>query len=105
DPDALASKADNSIRKRGCRLCCSANLGEFPAEMNIHFPGCEPLEKPSVWVFPKMVICLACGYTELTVAEAALRALERGLSKRDRERRRAGTNEAAFVEGQFSGKG
>src|SRR5215813_10162884 len=80
DPDALALKADNSMRKRGCRLCCSENLADFPAEVNIHFPGYEGLEKPTAWVFPKIVVCLDCGYTGLTTAEPELTALERGLS-------------------------
>ena len=80
DPEPLAIKSDASVRKRGCRLCCYENLVEFPAEVNIHFPGYEGLEKPTVWVFPKMVVCLDCGYTDLSLAEPELRALERGLS-------------------------
>lgn len=80
DPDALALKANSGIRERGCRLCCSEHLGEFPAEMNIHFPGYEGLEKPTVWVFQRIVVCLDCGYTDLTIAEPELKALERGLS-------------------------
>jgi len=48
--------------------------------MNIHFPGYKGLEKPTVLAFSRMVVCLDCGYTELTITEPELRALERGSS-------------------------
>ena len=38
--------------------------GEFPAEINIHFPGMENLKQPTVFVFPTLLICLDCGFTE-----------------------------------------
>ena len=46
-----------------CRLCQAENVTEFAAEVNIHFPAKEGLGKPSVLVFPKLVVCLGCGFT------------------------------------------
>ena len=44
-----------------CTLCASSNLREFPAEVNIHFPGLKNADKPGVFVFPKLLVCLHCG--------------------------------------------
>ena len=43
--------------------------------MNIHFPGMKGLDIPSVWVFPKIVVCLDCGTAQLTIPEAERREL------------------------------
>jgi len=58
-----------------CRSCQSANQGTFSGEIAIHFPGLEGLNKPIVWVFPKLLVCLNCGFTEFAVPEADLRIL------------------------------
>jgi hypothetical protein len=56
-----------------CRLCQVENVTEFGAEINIHFPGQEGLDQPPVLVFPKLVVCLACGFTNFTLPETELR--------------------------------
>jgi hypothetical protein len=61
-----------------CRLCASGNNAEFGAEMLVHFRGLSNLDKPVVWLFPKPLVCLDCGYTEFTVTEAELRLLREG---------------------------
>jgi hypothetical protein len=60
-----------------CRSCQAENVTEFAAEVNIHFPAQEGLDKPSVLVFPKLVVCLGCGFTYFMLAEAKLRQLEK----------------------------
>lgn len=50
-----------------CKSCGSDNQSEFGAEINIHFPGRKGLDKPAVLVFPKLVVCLDCGFTHLTL--------------------------------------
>ena len=40
--------------------------------MNIHFPGLHNLTKPSVWAFPKILVCLDCGFTEFRSEGAEL---------------------------------
>jgi hypothetical protein len=58
-----------------CRSCGSVNHGKFAAEMCIHFPGLKNIDKPVVWVFPNMVVCLDCGMAEFVVPEVELRLL------------------------------
>ena len=50
-----------------CKSCQSSNLRNFTAEINIHFPGFDGLTKPTVLVFPKLLVCLDCGFTEFLV--------------------------------------
>jgi hypothetical protein len=45
--------------------------------MGIRFPGLKNIDKPVVWVFPEVVVCLDCGTAEFTVPEAELRQLEK----------------------------
>lgn len=61
---------------QSCPFCESANRREFPAEINIHFPGMEGLTKPTVWVFPRLSVCMDCGGALFTVAEAELEQLD-----------------------------
>ena len=58
-----------------CRSCQAENVTEFGAEINIHFPGLEGLDKPSVLVFPKVMVCPACGFADFTLPEPELRQL------------------------------
>ena len=59
-----------------CRSCGSYAQSEFGAEINIHFPGRSGLDKPAILVFPKLLICLDCGFTEFAVSEIDLQRLE-----------------------------
>lgn len=61
-----------------CKSCASVNQSKFTAEMAIHFRGLKNIDKPIVWVFPEIVICLNCGTAEFAVPEAKLRQLARG---------------------------
>lgn len=61
-----------------CKQCASESLKSFSAEVAIHFPGLEGLNKPIVWVFPKMVVCSKCGFAEFNVPEKELSVLVEG---------------------------
>jgi len=50
-----------------CTLCQSANLAEFTAEMMIHFGGLKNINHPGIPAFPKVSVCLDCGYSGFTV--------------------------------------
>jgi len=62
-----------------CSRCSSECRKEFGGELAIHFTGLAGLNKPIVWVFPKLLICLNCGFTEFIVPERELQVLETGI--------------------------
>ena len=55
-----------------CARCDSGNQVEFPSEIAIHFSGRENLDKPHVFVFPNIKICLDCGFSGFVMAEKEL---------------------------------
>jgi hypothetical protein len=61
-----------------CKSCGSVNQSKFTGEICIHFPGLKNIDKPVVWVFPELIVCLDCGTTEFVVPEAELRQLATG---------------------------
>ena len=61
-----------------CKSCGSVNQKEFNVEMAIHLPGLQDIDKPAVWVFSGVVVCLDCGNAEFAVPEAELRKLAKG---------------------------
>jgi len=63
-----------------CGLCGSDKQAEFGAETVIHFPGLQGLDKPIVWVFPKLVVCFVCGAALFAIPETELRQLEDGVA-------------------------
>ena len=60
---------------QSCPSCRSANQREFTAEMNIHFPGMKGLSVPTVWVFPKLLVCLDCGAAQFEIPDAERKTL------------------------------
>jgi hypothetical protein len=58
-----------------CRSCKSEALKTFYSEINIHFPGLAGLDKVTVLVFPKLVVCLDCGFTEFSIPKPDLQRL------------------------------
>ena len=58
-----------------CKTCGSDKQSKFIAEVAIHFPGLIGLEKPTVFVFPQLLVCLNCGNAEFVISESELRAL------------------------------
>ena len=58
-----------------CRACQSDNQRNLGGEVGIHFRGLMGLDKPRVFVFPELLVCLDCGLTEFVVPETELRQL------------------------------
>jgi len=58
-----------------CKSCGSANQKKFIGEMGIRSPGLKNIDKPSVWLFPQLIVCLDCGTAEFVVPETELRLL------------------------------
>jgi hypothetical protein len=53
-----------------CNSCHSLNQSHFGGAMGIHFTGLENLNKPTVWVFPQLLVCMDCGFAEFNLPEA-----------------------------------
>lgn len=66
DPSLTGSKPMN------CKACTSESQRKFSSEINVHFPGIKNLDKPTVFVFPKILVCLDCGFTEFVIPETEL---------------------------------
>jgi hypothetical protein len=62
-----------------CRSCRTQNVKEFAAEINIHFPAQEGLDKPTVLVFPLLAVCLDCGFINFTLPATKLSQLGGGV--------------------------
>lgn len=58
-----------------CKSCLGVSLKTFNGEMALHFPGRAGLDKPIVWVFSTLAVCLHCGFTEFVVPARELRVL------------------------------
>jgi len=60
----------------GCKRCDSESQGSFNGEVAINFPGLEGLDKPIVWMFPKLAVCLQCGFAEFAVPDEPFATLK-----------------------------
>jgi hypothetical protein len=66
-----------------CASCGAGNQVEFPSEVNIHISSLKNRATPSVLVFPNLVVCLDCGFTQSTLSERDLNLLRKGLAPSD----------------------
>ena len=55
-----------------CPSCASGRQAEFSAEINIHYHGLQNLDRPGVFVFPEILVCLDCGFSVFDIPEAEL---------------------------------
>ena len=62
-----------------CKSCQSAHQSNLNGEIGVHFPGLQGLDKPIVLVYPKLVVCLDCGFREFAIPETELRVLRDGI--------------------------
>ena len=61
-----------------CKSCQSDNQRTFTGEIAIHFPGLKGLNKPVVWVFPRISVCIDCGLAQFVIPEKELEVLRTG---------------------------
>ena len=61
-----------------CPSCQSVKQAEFTAEMIVHSPGLKNIDRPGVWLFPELRVCLDCGFCRFTVSEADLASVTEG---------------------------
>jgi hypothetical protein len=55
-----------------CRACQSDNQRNLNGEVGIHFRGLIGLNKFPVFVFPELLVCLDCGFTEFVIPQTQL---------------------------------
>jgi hypothetical protein len=58
-----------------CPQCVSRNQVEFSAEMMLHRGGLENINSSDVRLFPKVLVCLACGFSHFTVPKSEIMLL------------------------------
>jgi hypothetical protein len=58
-----------------CGLCGSGRQAQFSGEINVHIRGLQNLDKPSVFVFPNITVCLDCGFSRFTLPKPGLEQL------------------------------
>jgi hypothetical protein len=46
-----------------CTSCTSGNQREYPAEVKSHLSGLRNSKNLGVFVFPRLLVCLDCGYS------------------------------------------
>ena len=56
-----------------CAICESSNYAEFTTEMMIHFSGLRHIENRGVLAFPKVSVCMDCGFARFMTSETELR--------------------------------
>lgn len=55
-----------------CKKCGSEHLAEYGSEINVHSPVHNDLNNEALLLFPKLLVCLKCGFTEFTLSESEL---------------------------------
>jgi len=65
-----------------CKACGADRQNSFNGEIAIHFPGLQGLDKPIVWVFPQLLVCLNCGVAQFAIPEEELSVLAEDHSRR-----------------------
>ena len=64
-----------------CQKCGSERQSKFGAEINVHFPSHKGKDTGSVLIFPELLVCLNCGFTELTLSKDELPRLAKGVGQ------------------------
>lgn len=62
---------------------CSCSLSRLNAELALHFPGLKGLDKPIVWAFREVSVCLNCGFAVFALPDAPLKELGQAYSDDD----------------------
>jgi hypothetical protein len=62
-----------------CALCKTSNQSEFTTEMMIHFSDIRNIDRAGGLAFPKVLVCLDCGFSEFRAPETVLRVLGKGI--------------------------
>lgn len=62
--------------QRTCKSCSSESQKSLGGEVALHFHGLDGLNKPIVWMFPEILVCLDCGFAEFVVPDEQRHTLQ-----------------------------
>jgi hypothetical protein len=77
-PRPVLDHASRGVMLMTCKSCSSENQRRFDSEVLVHFSGMKNLNTPPVFVFPKLLVCLDCGFAEFAVPQSQLCLLDEG---------------------------
>ena len=63
-----------------CKACKSETLQKLEGELTVSQPSLKALRVSPVYVCGSIVVCLACGFTELVIPARELQLLKKGQS-------------------------
>lgn len=55
-----------------CKKCGSEHQAEYGSEINVHSAAHNNLDQEAFLLFPQLLVCLNCGFTEFTLSESEL---------------------------------
>jgi hypothetical protein len=67
-----------------CVECASNNEAKFSTEIAFHFSGMQGLDKPCIFVFPKVLVCLDCGFSRFTTPDTEIVALAKSVGRHEK---------------------
>jgi hypothetical protein len=80
-----------------CPHCASDTQAELNAEVNIHFTGFRNnVDSPGLLIFPKLLVCLDCGFSRFTTPEDELALLAMCSAKSDASPRKGEVRNVAL---------
>jgi hypothetical protein len=55
-----------------CCSCGSTSVNKFTAEIALHFTGLKNIDKPVLWSFPEVPVCMDCGQAHFHITPKEL---------------------------------
>ena len=62
-------------RAEFCKACGSVKQNKYIAEVGIRSGGLKNIDEQSVFVYPKLSVCMDCGTAEFVIPKTELRVL------------------------------
>ena len=78
------------VKALACKVCGSEHVQKLRGEIAMRVPGLKNIDKPVVWVFPDILVCMDCGIAEFAVPEDELRILAKREAATERPHPAAG---------------
>jgi hypothetical protein len=61
-----------------CKICGSTSLQTLKGELSASFPDLKRANFPPIYVCQEVMVCLDCGFTQLTIPAPDLERLKKG---------------------------